>query len=419
MKKYFTLHAKHHKETISFRFDITGDCFASRRIQKIKHFILFETSGFTTFYHYFFDVFLDAIRLLKSGKEIYLDIGVTVKIDNKDTALHLCNIRADLPKEKIYLDSHNVHAVFHYSGKLQTIDNQEVNTSFVSEWIKEVRNSQSVEKQLKIEHFCDFKKHNIANISFSPYIKNQHKTWLIKEVISAAHNIGKEVDMVNLSPFTVIFKNIRGQDTLGYWFYAYKIIELDCRCDRDVIRSAFYHEYGHLIYDYVVIDDYLSESVKRKAKQIIYTIISILNKEEALADIHEFELGEFKEYLLAPMEIFARLFASYMIYEHDVKALLEDTHFSSYEVDTVAPLIKELFTLIQTSEANHSYKCNCCQKEEGVHFYGVISHSGDFVEYGWFCMDCLYENKEKIKHLHQIKIDTISEEQLKYLAYIS
>lgn len=81
---------------------------------------------------------------------------------------------------------------------------------------------------------------------------------------------------------------------------------------------------------------------------VVQTIISILNKEETLADIHEFELGEFKECLLAPMEIFARLFASYMIYEHDVKALLEDTHFSSYEVDTVAPLIKELFTLIQT-----------------------------------------------------------------------
>lgn len=415
MVQYFTLVSKYNQENIPFHFDITGDCMTNHRIQEVKNFTLYESSGFVSVYTYFCDVFADAVRLLKSGKEIQVSIGVLVKIDGRDAILHLCKMSVDLPKEKLFLDNHHVHAVFQFTGEVQSIDNPSVYTEFLSDWIKEIRNSQSIEKQLKVEYFEDIQRSNLANISFYPYIKNQDKIWLLKEIIRATYHVGKVVDMSRFYLFTVAFKNIRGEDTLGYWWYVYKTIELDCRYDRDTIRSAFYHEYGHLLYDYAIVDNQLPPELKKKAKQLIHTIISILNNKDTLSDISEFEKGTFKKYLLTPTEIFARLFASYMIYEHDIKAPFEINHFNDFEVSTVTPLLKEFFKIIQMKENNHAYHCAACGEEHNIKFYAVVPHSEAFVQYDWFCLDCLDYSKDNIKELYEVKIDNISEENMNYL----
>lgn len=321
----------------------------------------------------------------------------------------------DLKSKYIYLNNHNVNCKFDFNGNLKYIDNNDLDIKLISNCISIVRDSSSIEKRLKIEYFDDIKSSNLINISFYPYIQKQYKPLLLKEIIRATYNINKVVDMKNFYPFPVVFKKIKSSDIAGYWLYAYKSIELDYRFDRDTIRSVFYHEYGHLIYDYAIVDDNLLPALKKKAKQIMHTIINILNNEETISDINQYETGDFKKYLLIPTEIFARLFASYMIYEHDIKAQFEINNFNDYEVTTVTPLLQEFLKVIQSKDDNYIHHCATCGKTDNVKFYAVVSHDESFVQYNWFCPECLKRSEENIKELYKVKIDDIKEENMEYL----
>ena len=415
MSKQFSLRVLHNQKTISFYFDITGDCYADKHVQEIKHFALAETTGFVSIYDYFCDAFFNAVRLLKSGKELYVSIGTTVTIDGKSVSLPLCDMSTDLQKETIRLKNGDTEIIFFYSGGIKKTNNPNFNTAILSGWIKDIRNSQSVEKELKKTYFQDMQDSNLANITFYPYIKKQEKERLFKEIIRAAHYVRKAVDMSQLYPFTVTFKNIREKNTVGQWYYSYKAIELDWRCDRDMIRSAFYHEYGHLIFDYAIIGDFLSPSIKKKAMQIICTMLSILNNGDTMNSIDTATSKNLHEYLQIPAEMFARLFASYMIYEYDLKASFEESHFCDAEMLAVSSLLNEFFRLLHSDEEDHDYRCVCCGISDKVKFYELINPTHDLIQYEWLCPECLKYNEGSIGVCRQISIDTIPEEKLNYL----
>jgi hypothetical protein len=415
MKQNFTLISKYNNKSIGFSFDSKGNFLKNNDIDKVENYSVYESSGYINVHNSFSDAVINSVRLLKSGKEICITIYITVNLDNQIVSLHLCKMSVDLKSKYIFLNNHNVNCKFNFNGNLKYIDNNDLDIKLISNCISIVRDSSSIEKRLKIEYFDDIKSSNLINISFYPYIQKQYKPLLLKEIIRASYNINKVVDMKNFYPFPVVFKKIKSSDIAGYWLYTYKSIELDYRFDRDTIRSVFYHEYGHLIYDYAIVDDNLLPALKKKAKQIMHTIINILNNEETISDINQYETGDFKKYLLIPTEIFARLFASYMIYEHDIKAQFEINNFNDYEVTTVTPLLQEFLKVIQSKDDNYVHHCATCGKTDNVKFYAVVSHDESFVQYNWFCPECLKRSEENIKELYKVKIDDIKEENMEYL----
>ena len=153
MTQNLTLISQYHNESFSFSFDKEGHCLTNDRIQKIINFTVFESSGYVSIYLDFIDALIGAIKLLKSGKEISVTIGVTVQIDHREALLHLCKMSVDLPKEELRLDNHNVHAVCDFSGKMLSVDNQKTIPKSLSDLVKSIKNNHSIEKELKIEYF--------------------------------------------------------------------------------------------------------------------------------------------------------------------------------------------------------------------------------------------------------------------------
>jgi len=104
-----------------------------------------------------------------------------------------------------------------------------------------------------------------------------------------------------------------------------------------------------------------------------------------------------------------------MIYEHDIKAQFEINNFNDYEVTTVTPLLQEFLKVIQSKDDNYIHHCAACGKTDNVKFYAVVSHDESFVQYNWFCPECLKRSEENIKELYKVKIDDIKEENMEYL----
>lgn len=243
-----------------------------------------------------------------------------------------------------------------YSIRYEDEDENSENTLLL-DWFPRKRNRKMSVLQ---ERISSFERYNIQNIDFKGIVPDKEKAVFFNELEHCFQKISEVFPVSEFAPVKEIyFSNYKK----AYGKYGQHKISLNLNA-YDSIRDTIYHEYGHFLYDIGLFGTLPFTSYwnvdRTLASTILDTLLNKLSEGRTLKEIkgrailrmrfqgkepNLFEMEnhqtKHEKYLLRDTEIFARFFASFMIYRDQRNGTSENYRldFKEEELEAFAPLL--------------------------------------------------------------------------------